>query len=143
MTTSTAEQYDVMSDKEGWVESWPRTPQGAITATRQACRLSVKHGPHEIQRDGTMIARFVDGRRDGLPPGGIAKVLDAKTAKPDDRLAGEAPQRSRGETVKINVVPATRRAARLRAVPEQVADDPVTDVERERLERLLDPTGGE
>ncbi len=60
-----------------WVEGWPRTLEGAITATSRAAWLSVAGGPHEVHLpDGRMIARFERGRRAGLPPGGIIKLAD-------------------------------------------------------------------
>jgi hypothetical protein len=142
---STADEYDVMSDKEGWIESWPRTTQGVITATKQACNRSVNHGPHEVQRDGNTIARYENGRRHGLPPGGIASLLDAKAGGDDQLVGGRPPQRATGVTVKITPEsPAARRAARKRAMAELPdAEDPLSDADRERLERLFDPTGGE
>jgi hypothetical protein len=64
-----------------WIEAWPRTSDGAIMATRRAMRLSVTGGPHEVHRpDGRMLARFVEGRRADLPPGGIIRLADAKAA---------------------------------------------------------------
>ena len=55
------------------IEGWPRTLEGVITATSRAAWLSMGHGPHEIHLpDGRLLARFVDGRRVGLPdPMGI------------------------------------------------------------------------
>jgi hypothetical protein len=63
-------------------EFWPRTLEGVITATDRAAWLSVAGGPHEVHRpDGRMIARYVLGRRDGLPPGGIIHLADERAAE--------------------------------------------------------------
>jgi hypothetical protein len=64
-----------------WVEGWPRTMQGALTATNRAAWLSVAGGPHEVHLpDGSLMARFERGRRAGLPAGGIIRLADAKAA---------------------------------------------------------------
>lgn len=61
------------------VEGWPATASGAITATTRACRLSWLHQPHEVRNpNGRMIARYENGRRAGLPAGGIIRLADAR-----------------------------------------------------------------
>jgi hypothetical protein len=92
-TTSTPEQvYAVVveiSDGEAprmeWVEAWPRTAEGAINATTRACRMSRRRDPHEVHLPGgQLLARYVDGRRADLPPGGIIKLADARLAGMDE-----------------------------------------------------------
>jgi hypothetical protein len=82
MTPSTPDEYGVYLDSERFaVETWPRTAEGAITAVVRACRLSLKGTPVEVRRpDGRMLARYKDGRRADLLPGGIAHLVDAKAA---------------------------------------------------------------
>ena len=64
-----------------WVEGWPRTLPGALTATNRAAWLSVAGGPHEVHKpDGSLMARFERGRRVGLPPGGLIALAEAKAA---------------------------------------------------------------
>jgi hypothetical protein len=76
------EVYAVVADGlAAPVECWPRTMEGAITATTRAARLSRGGVPHEVHRpDGRMLARFKDGRRADLPPGGLVHMTDAKAA---------------------------------------------------------------
>ena len=75
-----SDDYGVYIDgQHAAVELWPRTAEGAITATTRAARLS-RGGAAEVRRDdGRMIARFVNGRRD-MPPGGIVHMVEAKAA---------------------------------------------------------------
>jgi hypothetical protein len=64
-----------------WVEGWPATASGAITATNRACQLSWRHQPHEVRNPaGRMIARYENGRRADLPAGGLIRLADAKLA---------------------------------------------------------------
>jgi hypothetical protein len=64
-----------------WVEAWPRTTEGIITATTRAARLSAKGEPHEVHRpDGRLLGRWVGGRRADLPPGGIIRLANEKRA---------------------------------------------------------------
>ncbi len=63
------------------IELWPRTAEGAINATTRAARYSRRGSPAEVRRpDGTMLARYKDGRRADLPPGGIVHMADARAA---------------------------------------------------------------
>jgi hypothetical protein len=58
----------VTDDQDEPVECWPRTMEGAVTATNRAAWLSRTTGqPHELHRpDGRLLARFVNGRRTDL-----------------------------------------------------------------------------
>ena len=51
-----------------FVECWPRSVDGVITATTRAARLSMAgRPPHEVHGpDGRVIARFVRGQRADL-----------------------------------------------------------------------------
>jgi hypothetical protein len=55
---------------DGLVECWPRDMEGAIYATHRAAHLSIRTEiPHEVRRpNGTLLARFVVGRRVDLEP---------------------------------------------------------------------------
>jgi hypothetical protein len=89
-TTATESVYAVVVEIPGldgtpprleWLEAWPKTAEGLIMATTRACRMSRGHDPHEIHRpDGRMLARYENGRRADLPPGGIVKMADARAA---------------------------------------------------------------
>jgi hypothetical protein len=77
-------EYTVHVDSQpGPVQAWPRTAggEGAIAATVYAAHLSLRGTPCEVHRpDGRLLARYKDGRRADLPPGGIIRLADAKAA---------------------------------------------------------------
>jgi hypothetical protein len=76
---------DGVAPRLEWVEAWPRTAEGAINATTRACRMSRRRDPHEVHLPGgQLLARYEDGRRADLPPGGIIKVADARLAGMDE-----------------------------------------------------------
>jgi hypothetical protein len=77
-----SDEYAIVQDgSSAPLEWWPRTVEGAITATNRAARLSRTGPPTELHRhDGRMIGRWVGGRRADLPPGGIIRLADAKAA---------------------------------------------------------------
>ncbi|HXC64991.1 MAG TPA: hypothetical protein VNZ67_11580 [bacterium] len=61
-------RYSVMADGDPHpVETWPRDQDGlgAINATTRAANLSLLHGPHEVYVGERLLARFVDGAREG------------------------------------------------------------------------------
>jgi hypothetical protein len=76
------EEYAIMRDgSSAPVERWPRTVEGAITATNRAARLSRTGAPTELRRpDGRLLGRWVGGRRADLPPGGIVHLAEARAA---------------------------------------------------------------
>ena len=64
-----------------FIEAWPRTAEGAITAVNRAAQLSRHDGPVELLRpDGRMMARYERGRRADLPAGGIVHLAEARAA---------------------------------------------------------------
>lgn len=64
-----------------WVEAWPKTLEGVLTATSRAAWLSAGSWPHEVHRpDGRMIGQWVNGRRADVLPGGIIRLADEKAA---------------------------------------------------------------
>lgn len=61
--------YAIVTDDQAEpVECWPRTMEGAVTATNRTAWYSRTTGqPHELHRpDGRLLARFVNGQRTDL-----------------------------------------------------------------------------
>jgi hypothetical protein len=61
-------RYSVMADGDPHpIETWPRDQAGlgAINATTRACNLSLLGGPHEVWVGDRLLARFVNGAREG------------------------------------------------------------------------------
>jgi hypothetical protein len=61
-------RYSVMADGDPHpIETWPRDQGGlgAINATTRACNLSLLGGPHEVWVGDRLLARFVNGAREG------------------------------------------------------------------------------
>jgi hypothetical protein len=72
--TTNLKRYAVTDASGGIVEDWPKSAEGLVTAINRAAWLSRRGGPMSVRRpDGGLLARYVLGRRDDLPPGGIVR----------------------------------------------------------------------